>query len=192
MAITVDWENTLVIFIPQADLISIGGLEYELDTNAFHIELRDLEASEGQPWPDTHSHNTEIVLGGITFARQIEIIGGYTITFEDTGSSYAVTLRGSNNNILDVANLNRVSIRPTNSAGLIVTDTSGLTAAETAQLQNLEKWLRNRMITDPATGKLTLYDDDNVTPLWIQDLFEDAAGTKPYAGSGVERRDRAP
>jgi hypothetical protein len=190
MAISIDWISR-VISVPQADLTMLSATEYELDTDAFHITLRDLEASEpGAPWPTTHTHNTEAVLGGITFARLIEIIGGYTVTFEN--GSYAVTLVGSNNNILDVANLNSVSIRPTNSAGLIVTDTSGLTAAEAAQLQNLEKWLRNKMVTDPVTGKLTLYDDDDTTPLWIQNLFEDAAGSTPYSGGGVERRDRAP
>ena len=118
MAISIDW-ITKVISVPQADLILVSGSEYELDTDAFHITLRDLEASEaGAPWAKTHTHNTEALLGGIIYARLIEIIGGYTVTFEN--GSYAVTLVGSNNNILDVANLNSVSIRPTNSAGLIV------------------------------------------------------------------------
>ncbi len=118
MAITIDFA-TKIISVPQADLTMVSATEYTLDTDAFHITLRDLEATEaGGPNPTTHTHNTEVTLGGLTFARLIEIIGGYTITFEN--GSYAVTLLGSNNNILDVANLNSVSIRPTNSAGLIL------------------------------------------------------------------------
>jgi hypothetical protein len=49
---------------------------------------------------------------------------------------------------------------------------------------------RNRVVTDPAAGTYTVYDDDDVTPLYTADIWQDAAGTVPYAGSGVERRDR--
>lgn len=50
--------------------------------------------------------------------------------------------------------------------------------------------LRNRTVTDPSTGEMTVYDDDDTTPLLTADLWEDAAGTTPYAGNGAERRDR--
>jgi hypothetical protein len=49
---------------------------------------------------------------------------------------------------------------------------------------------RNRVVTDPAAGTYTVYADDNTTPLYVADLWEDAAGTVPYTGSGAERRDR--
>lgn len=49
---------------------------------------------------------------------------------------------------------------------------------------------KNRMVTNPATGKLTVYDDDDATVLLSGDLWENAAGTVPYSGSGAERRDR--
>ncbi len=120
MTISIDFPNTKVISVPQADLTMISATEFQLDVDAFHITLRDLEASVGGgPWATTHIHNTEVTIGGVVFARQVIIIGGYTVTFED--GSYAVTLVGANNNILDVANLNSVSIRPSNSAGLITT-----------------------------------------------------------------------
>lgn len=54
----------------------------------------------------------------------------------------------------------------------------------------LEKLLRNRTVTDPTTGRITVYDDDDVSPLFTADLWEDAAGTKPYEGRGADRRDR--
>ena len=100
---------------------------FDLDTNVFRLDLKSLEASEdGMSYLDTHQHNTEVPLGGIIYARVIEIINGYTITFEN--GFYGVNLLGSNNNIADVLNLNYVSIRTNNAAGLIVVQTgSGVT-----------------------------------------------------------------
>ena len=122
MAISVNWP-TGVITVPQADLTFISGTLYELDTDAFRLALKDLEDDvEGQPWPDTHRHNTEVTVAGTTFARVIEIINGYSITFEN--GAYTVRLAGSNNNFFDVENgilnQNGVSIIAGNSAGLIV------------------------------------------------------------------------
>lgn len=54
----------------------------------------------------------------------------------------------------------------------------------------LLKLARNRAITSTASGKLTIYDDDNTTVLLEGDVFQDAAGTTPYNGAGIERRDR--
>jgi hypothetical protein len=42
----------------------------------------------------------------------------------------------------------------------------------------VQKLLRNKFITDPATGVATLYDDDGVTPLLTGQLYENAAGTQ--------------
>jgi len=90
----------------------------ELDLNVFRLALKDLEDGEdGIPHPDTHQHNTEVTVGGLTLARVIEIINGYTVTFEDL--QYAVNLVGANSNVGDVVNVNQVSVRSQNSAGLI-------------------------------------------------------------------------
>lgn len=48
----------------------------------------------------------------------------------------------------------------------------------------------NKMITDPATGTITVYADDSTTPLLTADIFKDAAGTTPYNGTGAERREK--
>lgn len=119
MAISITWA-TKVINIPQADLILVSGDVYKLDLNAFRLELKSLEASEeGIPELDTHSHNTQVTVSGVTLGRVVEIINGYTITFED--GQYAVNLEGANSNIGDatVLNLNQVSVRSFNSAGLV-------------------------------------------------------------------------
>lgn len=118
--VTVDWENK-IINIPQSYLTLVSGALYTLDTDQLRLDLKALEASvEGMPFEDTHRHNTQVTISGVTYARTIEFINGYTVTFED--GQYAVNLEGSNNNILDVLNRNQVSVASQNSAGLIVTE----------------------------------------------------------------------
>jgi hypothetical protein len=117
--IEINW-GTKVIFVPKFFLTLLGGSLYELDTNAFRLALKELEDNaEGMVYPDTHNHNTTVLLGGIEYARIIEMINGYTVTFED--GQYSVSLVGSNNNISDVVNVNQVSVKSNNSAGLIQT-----------------------------------------------------------------------
>lgn len=49
-------------------------------------------------------------------------------------------------------------------------------------------WMQNgKLITDPATGQMTVYNDDGDV-IGTFEIFEDAAGTVPYAGNGVEHR----
>ena len=132
MAISINW-GTKVIFVPKADMTQIQTVPFEvreLNVNTFRLALKDLEDSEeGMAHPDTHRHNTEVSLGGITLARAVEIINDYTVTFED--GQYAVSVVGANSNISDVVNLNQVSIRTANSAGLITTSSgSGLSVEE--------------------------------------------------------------
>ena len=120
MAISVDWA-TKVITVPKADttLVDIGPPEIRsLDVDQFRKDLNALQAAEeGMPFQPTHTHNPPVTVGGVTLARVVEIINGYTVTFEN--GAYAVSLTGANNNISDVTNLNTVSIRSANSAGLI-------------------------------------------------------------------------
>ena len=122
MAISINWP-TGVINIPRDDLTLIQSTPTEireLDINWFRLTLKDLEDNpDGMPFPKTHQHNTEVEVGGLTLARVVEILPPYTITFED--GQYAVNLVGANSNIGDRVNVNQVSIRPQNSAGLITT-----------------------------------------------------------------------
>lgn len=132
MAISIDW-GTKVITIPKADMTQIQTVPFEireLDLDAFRLALKELEDSdEGMMFPDTHRHNTTVTLAGITLARVVEIINGYTVTFED--GQYAVNAIGANCNLADVMNLNQVSLRTFNSAGLqVVSVGSGLSTEE--------------------------------------------------------------
>lgn len=134
MAISVNW-ITKVVIIPQADLTPLSAGRYELDVNSFRLALKDIEDSEeGIAFPDIHKHTTELVLSGVTYSRFVEIINGYTIELQDTGTPYVVTCVGANHNIADVKVLNNVSLIVGNSAGLITVATSGniLTAPQIA------------------------------------------------------------
>ena len=119
MAISINWP-TGVISVPKADMTLVQSTPIEireLNINTFRLTLKDLEDDEeGMPFPRTHNHNTIVTVGGVTLARVVEIINGYTVTFEN--GAYAVNLVGANSNISDVVNLNTVSVRASNSAGL--------------------------------------------------------------------------
>ena len=119
MAITINWP-TGVISIPKADMTLLQSTPTEirqLNLDTFRLILKDLEdGEEGMPWPKTHNHNTTVTVGGVTLARVVELINGYTVTFED--GQYAVNLVGANSNVGDRVNVNQVSVRSANSAGL--------------------------------------------------------------------------
>lgn len=137
---------TKLISVPQSDLTFISGTIYSLDSDQFRKDVMTLLASEAYIWmEDAYSHNGEVTVVGITYARTLEFINGYSIQFEDTGSQYSVIIEGSNNNIFDVENgilvpTSLVTVISTNSAGLIVTATggAGLTAQQTRDAMNLE------------------------------------------------------
>lgn len=120
MAISVNWP-TGVITVPRDDMTLIQSSPTEireLDINWFRLTLKNLEDDPaGMPFPKTHRHNTEVTVGGLTLARVVEILPPYTITFED--GQYAVNLVGANSNIGDRVNVNQVSVRTQNSAGMI-------------------------------------------------------------------------
>lgn len=125
MALTLD-PATKVISIPQADLTLVVGTLYELDTDAFRKNVFDLLASEAYIWmPDAFVHNTEVTVAGVTYARFVEFVNGYSVEFENL--TYSVRLAGSNNNIFDVENgilvQNLVQVIAQNSAGLIAVGT---------------------------------------------------------------------
>tara|TARA_R110002111_G_scaffold1288_1_gene8818 strand:+ start:2492 stop:3637 length:1146 start_codon:yes stop_codon:yes gene_type:complete len=121
MAITIDFA-TKIISVPRNDMTLLTDEDdpieiRRLTINDFRIELRVLEASQaGIDDPDTHIHNPSVTVGGVVLARVVEIINGYSVTFED--GQYAVNLAGANSNIADVVNVNQVSVRSANSAGL--------------------------------------------------------------------------
>lgn len=111
----------------------------------------------------------------------INMAGGHvTIDASCTATEFYIT--GNcivvNNSIGAVVNVDCVL---PNNLSLVPSDT---------KLALIEKILRNKVVTDPITSKMYVYDDDGVTILLQGDLFENAAGTLPYANEGADRRER--
>jgi hypothetical protein len=128
----IDWTNR-IIHIDRADMVQIQSSPtaiYQLDIPDFRKWLIDQQDNvDGIVYPDTHKHNTTVEVGGAVLARVVTIINNYTITFED--DKYAVNLVGANSNIADVVNVNQVSVRSANSAGL-----QDLTSLQSASFDN--------------------------------------------------------
>lgn len=180
MSISIDW-GTKVISVQKSDMVQIQTSPFEireLNLDTFRLALKDLEDSdEGMMFPDTHRHNTAVTLAGITLARVVEIINGYTVTFED--GQYAVNAIGANCNLADVLNLNQVSLRTFNSAGLqIVSIGSGLTLDE-----------HNKLMATAVEsgGKLEDVEDAVATAnINILDLLSDLGFVKDIEGGKWE------
>lgn len=66
----------------------------------------------------------------------------------------------------------------------------GQAATLDARMALVTKILRNKTVTNPSNGTMTVYDDDGTTPLLVAPLFEDAAGTQTYRGQGADHRGR--
>lgn len=52
------------------------------------------------------------------------------------------------------------------------------------------KILRNKKITDPVTGLMTVFDDDGTTPFLTASIYESTNTSQPYRGQGVQRTER--
>ena len=118
MPITVDWPNK-VVEIPRNDmpLVQSNPIEIRsLDLQQLHLTLRALEAGDGIDYPHTHDYVLPFDVGGTSLAPVLAMINDYTVRFED--GQYAVNLIGANSNVGDVVNINQVSVRSSNSAGL--------------------------------------------------------------------------
>jgi hypothetical protein len=179
MAISIDWA-TKVITVPKADttLVSAGPPEIRsLDVNQFRKDLNALQAGEEGMWADTtHNHSPPVSVGGITLGRVVEIINGYTITFEN--GAYAVNLTGANNNVSDVVNLNSVSIRSANSAGLIEGSISEQVVEGSTTVQEAM-----RLILSAMAGKLSGAGGTTVTIRDIDDTKDRIVATVDANGN---------
>lgn len=171
MAISINHTNK-VITIPKADTTLLGTnpvTGYEIrsyDEYALMRALADyLDSESGATLPNAFSHNTQVTISGVVYARTLSILAPYSVTFEN--GTYQVKLTGgTNNNLLDVLNPNNVSVIAANSAGLQqVTSGSGVTAQDK---------------TDIITGVIT---QAQATPIHA-DIRK--VNNTPVDGSGTE------
>jgi hypothetical protein len=177
---TINW-LTKVISVPQSELTLLSGTKYELNVNTLRLALKDIEdGEEGMPFPDTHRHATESTLSGVTYARQFEIINGYTVSFQNTGTPYSIAFVGANHNIADVTNYDGgASLVIGNSAGLQVVATgsgvlpSDITAIAAAVATILseggETWVETLRLIRAATAGKQLRPTESTVVLYGKD-----------------------
>jgi hypothetical protein len=60
--------------------------------------------------------------------------------------------------------------------------------ADTVEL--LRKIAQNKTVTNPVTGLMTVYEDDDATPALAALLFEETNEVQTYRGQGAEVRER--
>lgn len=127
--------------------------------------------------------NLDTQLGAIAGYVDTEVGAIYTRIGAPVGASISADIAGiSAGSGLDAAGV-RAAI------GLSSANLDTQLAAELAQATLARKLLKNRTETNPATGVMTVYDDDGVTPLYTANLYEDTAGATAYDGTaGVNRR----
>lgn len=185
MAISINF-GTKVITIPQGDLTPLGGSLYELNTETLRGDINALMDDEaGMPYPDSINHNTEVVLAGVTYARTIEFINGYTITFSTEASPYRVNLVGSNNNLTDVLNLSDASVILSNSAGLIAGQAEWTQAEKDLQMQRTRAMAAGRI--QVLNNQMIIRDTDDVVVATF-DLFDVNGDPTSDLGKAVDRR----
>lgn len=189
MTISVDWLNLVV----ESDA-SI------LDLPAFKDELRALEASDvGVLYPSILTYK-RVDLGGAYF-HAVDFINGWQVKFPAAGN---YTIQGNlNAAIVPVAG---VYVERKTSAAFATTATGGsgpstsdiaaavwghATATDLVSLVGVaHAILRNKTITDPTTGAMTVYADDGITPLLVCQVYEDVGAVQTYRGQGANRRER--
>lgn len=93
----------------------------------------------------------------------------------------------------DITGLETIIYTLSNNNASLTVEISNLSAnvaGTNTDLSLLRMILQNRKETDPVSGVLTIYADDDVTPLFTAAIFENVAGTVPYKGQGLERQNR--
>lgn len=189
MAITFSIPNTEIIITTGQTTVTVQDMVNAIRLFEYSFQMmgnkKILNASGKSP------------LGGGVFTEIVqELQNPWTLRFVDEATAHT-SVTGGTTLAIDGAGDPRpvttnfaLTINQSISGTLVEAGVSGLTAAEALQLSVLGKILRNRQYTDPDTGIMTVFDDDNVTPLYTTQLFEDIAGTVKYKGKGANRRDR--
>ncbi len=105
-----------------------------------------------------------------------------------------VEVLGGNLTAVDDVDAELEPILPTAFTQVVRTLSSSATITDLAIIQAdaelARKFQQNRLETDPVTGVMTLYDDDDTTVLLTGPLFEDILALQTYRGQGAERRNR--
>lgn len=158
--------------------------------------FRDFEDELERLWlPVTVAGSGKDDLGGGVFTvTNVFLQDGWRVAFEARGGPSTEQMTVTDGNLLgfDSNGDPQFPIAPTafTSVTIAQATTGSILDPGVASLETLRKLLLNRMETNPVTGRMTVYDDDDTTVLVEGDIYEDVAGSQTYRGQGIERRDR--
>lgn len=195
MTITVDWANKLVL--------STASIT---DIVAFKDTLREFEDDDVGMLYDPIIAYKRVDLGGGSYFHDLPFINGYQLKFPNPGNYTVIGNIGAT--IVPVAGVFVDRTKAAAFATVAGSGASGPTAAEIAtavrseltpelnSISNIETKveiataiLKNKTITNPLTGVMTVFDVDGTTPLLSAQLYETADGATAYRGQGAERRE---
>lgn len=193
-------------------IINITSPQTEVNIQDLYTAIRAAESTvEGMMYAKiAEGSGKQDLGGGAMVGLTVKLLGSWQIKF--WAGTYQASISGGNlvgdsgggNAGNPIAYSAGVQVVKNQSAAATVVESGGgstLTASQIRQEMDAnsqimqavtlaQKLLRNKAVTDPTTGKLTVYDDDNTTVLVQGDLFENAEGTIPYKGEGSEHRGR--
>lgn len=201
MAISIDWGNKLVL--SDASIT---------DIIAFKNTIRELEDDDtGMLYPPIITFK-QLDLGGGAFQYGVDLINGYQLKFPNAGN-YTV-IGNINAYIVPVAGVfvdrtksaafatvagagggsSLTAAEVWNYPGRTLTDYSGVwsdasAVAMAAKVNLAAAILKNKTVTNPNNGVMTVYADDGVTPLFTAQLYETIDGSIAYRGNGAQRRE---
>jgi hypothetical protein len=199
-------------FSQSAQRISVTSPQVSLSCQDLINAIRDEEASERGIVYDqiAQASGKDDLGGGVSTAITVFLLDDWQVQWY--AGNYTATIGGGNlvaesgDAVAYVSGGPQVEITLSAAATIVAGDGGG-TAPSASEVANAvwahtsgqelltkvdlaQAILRNKTITDPATGLMTVYDTDGATPLLTAALFQDAAGTTPYAGAGAERREK--
>ncbi len=166
--------------------ISVTSPQVSLSCQDLINAIREEEASErGIAYdPIAQASGKDDLGGGVSTAITVFLLDNWQIGWY--AGSYTATIGGAAATIV-AGDGGGTAPSASEVANAVWAHTSGqelLTKVDLAQAI-----LRNKTVTDPSTGLMTVYDVDGVTPLLTAQIFEDAEANTLYRGQGVKRRE---
>ncbi len=113
------------------------------------------------------------------------------LKFEDRGGPSYTIMSVTDGNLVAI-DTNQDFVEPIEPSAFTTVKTEADVSAGLVQqvdIITIRKILQNRLETNPTTGIITIYDDDD-SVLLTANLYEDVAASQEYRGQGADRRNR--
>ena len=149
--------------------------------------------------------------GGLSIPPYLFLLNGWRVRPMESSHNLTITgnlfVDGGGVPVVQTLGTYQVNVNytvPVQAQGIATSGSTGPNSAEIAEavwahadanaladkLALCEAILRNKTVTDPASGTLTVFAADGTTPLLTAALFETVTTATPYRGRGIERRER--